>query len=200
MRSILIFIIYLCSFLLAQDRDSQVKDSIDHWNVIFKYMPINQLTDAKSKCHIDIILIDSEIVQFNKNSKYDSLNNLSIKLSDSSGIKLAKKISDLGKYKDSLDLTRSLFQEKEQVILTMISEGNKNKELEIKYKKSKFKDTILNHQIKIGMTKDMIIDSWGKPEEINRTVGSWGVHEQWIYGSTYLYVENDKLTSFQDSK
>ena len=53
-------------------------------------------------------------------------------------------------------------------------------------------------RIIIGMTKEQILLSWGKPDKINRTVGSWGVHEQWIYGDKYLYLENDKLTSFQD--
>jgi hypothetical protein len=48
------------------------------------------------------------------------------------------------------------------------------------------------------MTKDMVIDSWGKPEDINRTVTSSYIHEQWVYGSRYLYFENGTLTSFQD--
>jgi len=54
-------------------------------------------------------------------------------------------------------------------------------------------------KIQLGMTKEMVEDSWGKPDDINRSVGSWGVHEQWIYSSgTYLYFENSKLTSWQD--
>jgi len=48
------------------------------------------------------------------------------------------------------------------------------------------------------MTKEQVLASWGKPEDINRSVGRWGVHEQWIYDSTYLYFENGILTSFQD--
>ena len=52
----------------------------------------------------------------------------------------------------------------------------------------------------IGMTNKMAIVSWGAPDDVNRTVGSWGVHEQWIYKSqdTYLYFENGILTSWQD--
>jgi hypothetical protein len=48
------------------------------------------------------------------------------------------------------------------------------------------------------MTDDMARKSWGAPSDINRTVGSWGVHEQWIYGDTYLYFENGILKSWQD--
>lgn len=49
----------------------------------------------------------------------------------------------------------------------------------------------------IGMTEEMTRESLGKPEKINKSVGRWGVHEQWVYGSTYLYFENDILTSYQ---
>jgi hypothetical protein len=48
------------------------------------------------------------------------------------------------------------------------------------------------------MTSEMVIDSQGRPKDINKTVGSWGVHEQWVYeNNTYLYLENDRLTSWQ---
>lgn len=61
-------------------------------------------------------------------------------------------------------------------------------------------EKILKRQIWLGMTKDMLIDSWGYPgyDDINRTVGSWGVHEQWIYNDTYVYLENGIVTSWQD--
>lgn len=57
---------------------------------------------------------------------------------------------------------------------------------------------ILDKKIWLGMSKEMAIESWGQPDDINRTVGSWGVHEQWIYVDEYLYFENGKLTSWQD--
>lgn len=57
-------------------------------------------------------------------------------------------------------------------------------------------------KIWIGMTDKMARESWGDPDENNRSVGSWGVHEQWIYEryNTYVYFENGILTSWQDSK
>jgi hypothetical protein len=70
------------------------------------------------------------------------------------------------------------------------------------------KEYIRKHEIRIGMSKSAVIVSWGNPVDINRSVGSWGVHEQWEYsvksGSTigyklkYLYFEDGILTSFQD--
>ena len=53
-------------------------------------------------------------------------------------------------------------------------------------------------KVKLGMRTDEVIASWGYPEDIHRTVGSWGVHEQWVYGRTYLYFEDGLLTSWQD--
>lgn len=65
--------------------------------------------------------------------------------------------------------------------------------------KKKYKEAINNGEIMLGMTDAMVIASWDYPEDINRTVDSWGVHEQWVYpGYTYLYFENGKLTSWQD--
>jgi hypothetical protein len=60
-------------------------------------------------------------------------------------------------------------------------------------------NTISNKQIQMGMTKDMVIASWRKPDRINRTVTMNRTHEQWVYGdSTYLYFEDGILTSWQD--
>lgn len=53
-------------------------------------------------------------------------------------------------------------------------------------------------KVTLGMTADMVRASWGEPRDINRSVGSWGVHEQWVYYSTYMYFENGILTSWQD--
>lgn len=57
---------------------------------------------------------------------------------------------------------------------------------------------ILEHKFWIGMTDKMAKESLGNPDDINRSVGSWGVHEQWVYGDTYLYFENSILTSYQN--
>lgn len=57
---------------------------------------------------------------------------------------------------------------------------------------------ILNETVKIGMTKEMCKEAWGEPYDINRSSGSWGTHEQWVYGSSYLYFEGNKLTAIQN--
>ncbi len=63
----------------------------------------------------------------------------------------------------------------------------------------KFVTAIREGTIMLGMTREMVIVTWGEPEDVHKTVGSWGVHEQWIYKhNQYVYFENDILTSWQD--
>jgi hypothetical protein len=58
---------------------------------------------------------------------------------------------------------------------------------------------ILKGQFWIGMTQEMAVQSLGRPNKVNRTVGSWGTNEQWVYGSsTYLYFSNGRLDSYQN--
>ena len=66
-----------------------------------------------------------------------------------------------------------------------------------------FADALRNKRFLLGMRKEVVWLGWGYPDEINKTVSLWGVHEQWIYDkpfyeTVYLYFENDVLTSWQD--
>jgi hypothetical protein len=45
----------------------------------------------------------------------------------------------------------------------------------------------------------MVIEIRGDPKGINRTLGSWGLHEQWFYyGDNYIVLRtaDDKLARF----
>lgn len=56
-------------------------------------------------------------------------------------------------------------------------------------------------RVQIGMTREQAIAAWGRPRDINRSTGSFGVHEQWVYGeygSGYLYFEDGVLTTVQN--
>ena len=57
---------------------------------------------------------------------------------------------------------------------------------------------IVEGKVRIGMTKAMCEEAWGTPDKINKTIGPWGTHEQWVYGSSYLYFEENKLTTIQN--
>jgi hypothetical protein len=67
----------------------------------------------------------------------------------------------------------------------------------------KYGTQIANRQVSIGMTRKMFDEVYDKPTTVNRSVGTWGVHEQLVYEksngkSEYFYFENGKLTSWQD--
>jgi hypothetical protein len=51
----------------------------------------------------------------------------------------------------------------------------------------------------IGMTtEDVLASAWGKPNNINRSIYSHGVREQWVYGGgNYLYFRDGVLDSIQ---
>jgi hypothetical protein len=51
----------------------------------------------------------------------------------------------------------------------------------------------------IGMTEQMLIDSWGQPEDINTTVTRYVKRKQYVYGSRqYVYVENGVVDAWQN--
>lgn len=87
-----------------------------------------------------------------------------------------------------------------------ILELEKGREEEEKYLIKRYGEAtylkIIMHKYWIGMSSDIALLSLGYPDSINRSVGSWGVHEQWVFNSKalYLYFENEKLSSYQERK
>ncbi|MCP4553465.1 MAG: hypothetical protein GY834_15800 [Bacteroidetes bacterium] len=61
-------------------------------------------------------------------------------------------------------------------------------------------NNILKGKVVIGMTKEMVVEAIGNPDDKNISKGTWGVHEQWVYekNDLYVYFENGKLTSIQE--
>lgn len=59
-------------------------------------------------------------------------------------------------------------------------------------------DLILVRKVRIGMTEEMCEEAWGFPRKINKTTGTFGIHEQWVYDGGYLYFENGKLKVIQN--
>jgi len=64
-----------------------------------------------------------------------------------------------------------------------------------------------NHSLKFGMTEEQVEAAIGPPNDVNRSRGSWGTDEQWVYGGligetyfspTYFYFSNGRLESMQD--
>lgn len=60
---------------------------------------------------------------------------------------------------------------------------------------------IVRGTIRIGMSAEQVLASWGRPRDINRSVYSFGVHEQWVYSphqNRYVYLEDGIVTSWSD--
>ena len=82
--------------------------------------------------------------------------------------------------------------------LSIAAKNKRKADLTKKYGASNA-NLILQGKIRIGMTKNMCLDSWGSPSDINKTIGSFGVHEQWVYGlGSYVYFENGVITTIQN--
>ncbi|GAB2488444.1 SH3 domain-containing protein [Algoriphagus taiwanensis] len=60
-------------------------------------------------------------------------------------------------------------------------------------------EKIFKKSIWIGMTEEMLLESWGNPIDINRTVLRNLVKKQYVYPNyKYVYLENGKVTAWQD--
>ncbi len=53
-------------------------------------------------------------------------------------------------------------------------------------------------QIHLGMTREMVLESWGRPRDVNRTTSAAGVWEQWVYGGGYVYFTNGRVSVIQN--
>jgi hypothetical protein len=51
-----------------------------------------------------------------------------------------------------------------------------------------------------GMNSEMVKDSWGTAEKINRIVNNNTIKEEWIYRSTWLFFENNTLVQWGPTK
>lgn len=112
-------------------------------------------------------------------------------------IQRSPKINELIKVKD---IEREEFEKLKEE--TRIKKDNKEyaeieKQNIKKYGKAIY-DKLKKGSYWIGMTDEMALISLGYPNDINRSVGSWGVNEQWVYDGKYLYFENGKMSSFQN--
>jgi ssDNA-binding Zn-finger/Zn-ribbon topoisomerase 1 len=58
---------------------------------------------------------------------------------------------------------------------------------------------IIEGTIRIGDSEAVVLESWGRPEDINRTTTAYGISEQWVYGlGTYVYFDNGVVTTIQN--
>lgn len=49
-----------------------------------------------------------------------------------------------------------------------------------------------------GMTEQMLIDSWGKPDKVTTNKEKWGTFSQYYYGDVTFYFKNNKLIDWEE--
>lgn len=71
---------------------------------------------------------------------------------------------------------------------------------EAQRRKVRVKEALIKQRkIQLGISTCELYASWGEADSKNRSVGSYGVHIQHVYGSgVYVYSQNGKVTSWQD--
>lgn len=71
--------------------------------------------------------------------------------------------------------------------------------LEDKYG-TKMAERLISGKIWKGMRAEMVNDSWGTAEKINRIISGNIVKEEWIFKNTWLYFENNTLLEWGSVK
>lgn len=123
-------------------------------------------------------------------------------------IELAKNKADLAektRIEDSTIAVKRIERERELHLEDSIAtvyekeeERKRKKKIISKYGKE-LGSLIFAGKVRIGMTKEMCIASWGEPYDINKTITSGAIREQWVYSlKSYLYFENGTLTTIQN--
>ncbi|OEY72628.1 hypothetical protein [Salegentibacter salarius] len=139
---------------------------------------------------------NSEIRKFV--NKYQELKNLKIETAKLEEAKRMDKLrAEHRKRWDSIENEQEKRKsERENEILA--KKELEEKRLLNKYGKKVF-DQLKRGMYWIGMNKEQLTFSLGWPEDINRSVGSWGTKEQFVYSTDlYIYLENGVVTSYQN--
>ena len=62
-------------------------------------------------------------------------------------------------------------------------------------------EAVASSRVIIGMNSEMVLASWGEPENINKTLVASGETQQWVYGiSTYVYFDRGVVSAVQTSE
>lgn len=190
-------------------------------NDLDKYIMQKKLIELKGKNSIKVVCKSKGEIR-KENSMYSDIlfkteiNDTLILLDYCFNEKFVKENSWLVKKDEHIGYVfESILSETEDIILfreNIIKEKQENEINFNKKKKQEYKkfltdkfgknigEDLFNGYYWVGMTVEMVSISLGNPNNINKTVGDWGIHEQWVYSNLYLYFENGILTSYQNSK
>jgi hypothetical protein len=95
----------------------------------------------------------------------------------------------------------SLYERIDEIDKLLGQDFDKEERLEALIKKygKKKGPMIAEGRVWVGVSPEMALDSWGKPDSKKRSEGSWGVNETWNYpGGKYIFFENGRLSKWKD--
>lgn len=81
----------------------------------------------------------------------------------------------------------------EQPVTAGTEQTQQNRYAYLKEKYGDVADELYANKIWKGMTTEMVLDSWGKPQKITRNITSRKVQEEWVFKRYWLFFENDRL-------
>lgn len=186
---------FMTSFMIKKDQKVKVIERVGEFYKVLYEGKIG---------YVNPILFNSEIELKEEEARRDSLEVIK---SEEESVRLKQlEIENVIKRKE--EKIQQRIREEEIRNKQKIREEEIRKQIEAKHKKLSDKygieiaNKIISGKIWLGMTKEMAIESWGRADDINRTVTSNMIREQWVYGGIsnrqYLYFENGILTTWQD--
>ena len=107
-------------------------------------------------------------------------------------IKKSKLQKDISELKSGIDSLNLLLPESEQLINECF------RELYILKYGDELGQRVAYSQIWKGMTENMMKDSWGEPDKIDKNVENWGVFTQWYYGEVIFFFRDGKLIDWEE--
>ena len=110
---------------------------------------------------------------------------------------------DSEKYKQILEETQKAAKEKDKEA-KIESKRQHNKKIDkiIKEKPQfkKYEAELMAYKILIGMPEELIVVSWGEPENINQTVLANSINKQFVYKNyNYVYTKNGVVSAIQNN-
>jgi hypothetical protein len=122
---------------------------------------------------------------------------------------LAKQSVEKKHYADAYEFINKIENPPKEVPKEIIDEYQKMKKDLEKYKPIEYDEEMIRNEpvqkfpqvtdLEIGMTKEEVLEIFGKPKNINRTITANSVSEQWVYSDDiYLYFNDGILTAIQD--
>lgn len=166
-----------------------LKDSIRayvrNYTSVYSYPSTDSLTSKLLPEMTDVIVTESD-GDFYKIYGYGYIQKYSVYQND-----------DLELFDKGMDRIQRESYKKELEQTLLKKQQERKKDLEKRFGKSNA-EKILSGKVWVGMTKEMVKESWGNPEETHKIITSGKINEQWIYNETYLYFDNNVLTTIQD--